>query len=193
MGLDSVELIVEWENYFNIEIPNAVAEKISTVQDAVNAIAALRNITRESTLLRENVFQKMQLAAIGFLPSGQTIKLSDLVTQIFPDNTKENWQLLEEQLQLEVPNPPMTRKTKSEGNILNRLAWTPDFDFEQLTFSQLTDVICGANYKALINPKAIVSQYEIYIAIMGITVDKIGIDFYEYAPEKTFCGDFGID
>ncbi len=38
-SLDTVELIMEFEKEFNIAIPDEDAEKIGTVQDAVNYIA----------------------------------------------------------------------------------------------------------------------------------------------------------
>ncbi len=38
-SLDTVELIMEFENKFGIQIPDEEAEKISTVQDAINYIA----------------------------------------------------------------------------------------------------------------------------------------------------------
>jgi acyl carrier protein len=37
-SLDTVELIMEFENQFQIQIPDEDAEKISTVQDAVDYI-----------------------------------------------------------------------------------------------------------------------------------------------------------
>ena len=37
-SLDTVELIMEFEKEFNITIPDDVAEKISTVQDAIDYI-----------------------------------------------------------------------------------------------------------------------------------------------------------
>ena len=37
-SLDTVELIMEFEKKFNIEIPDDAAEKISTVGDAINYI-----------------------------------------------------------------------------------------------------------------------------------------------------------
>jgi len=37
-SLDTVELIMEFENKFGIQIPDEDAEKISTVQDAINYI-----------------------------------------------------------------------------------------------------------------------------------------------------------
>lgn len=39
-SLDTVELIMEFENAFGIEIPDAAAEKISTVGDAISYIEA---------------------------------------------------------------------------------------------------------------------------------------------------------
>lgn len=39
-SLDTVELIMEFEKEFNITIPDDVAEKISTVQDAIDYIQA---------------------------------------------------------------------------------------------------------------------------------------------------------
>ncbi|MBO4768189.1 MAG: acyl carrier protein, partial [Bacteroidales bacterium] len=38
-SLDTVELIMEFENVFGITIPDDVAEKISTVKDAVEYIS----------------------------------------------------------------------------------------------------------------------------------------------------------
>jgi len=39
MGLDSIELVMEWEKYFNTEIPDKEAVKMSTVQDAIEYIS----------------------------------------------------------------------------------------------------------------------------------------------------------
>ena len=38
-SLDTVELVMAFEEEFNIEIPDEAAEKIQTVQDAVNFIS----------------------------------------------------------------------------------------------------------------------------------------------------------
>ena len=42
-SLDTVELIMEFEKEFDIQIPEEVAEKISTVKDAIDNIAQAVN------------------------------------------------------------------------------------------------------------------------------------------------------
>ena len=42
MGLDSVELVMEIENYFGIRIPDSEAEKIYTIQIMVDKWASKR-------------------------------------------------------------------------------------------------------------------------------------------------------
>lgn len=40
MGLDSVELVMEFEDFFEIDIPNEVAEKLQTVGDVTDYVHA---------------------------------------------------------------------------------------------------------------------------------------------------------
>lgn len=39
-SLDTVELVMAFEDEFNIEIPDEAAEKIATIQDAINYLEA---------------------------------------------------------------------------------------------------------------------------------------------------------
>lgn len=194
MGLDSVELVMEWEKYFDIQIPNLVAEKIDTVQNAVDAISTILNLTEEKTELKNNIFDRLQNVVSKTIAINLSINQSDLVSKVFPDNNQKTWTLIATELGLEIPFPP----TKPDDNslktkVLTILNWTPKFNYTELTFSDLTDIICGNNCQSLIDAKSIKTKYEIYIVLMAITVDKIGIDFYEFKPDKTFTGDFGID
>ena len=40
-SLDGIELIMEIEDYFEISIPDEAAEKVVTVQDAINLVAEM--------------------------------------------------------------------------------------------------------------------------------------------------------
>jgi len=42
-------------------------------------------------------------------------------------------------------------------------------------------------------PNEYKSKYEIYLAIMRITVDKIGVNYSEIGIEKSFADDLGVD
>ena len=42
-SLDTVELVMAFEEEFNIEIPDEVAEKIQTIKDAIDYIGNLQN------------------------------------------------------------------------------------------------------------------------------------------------------
>ena len=194
MGLDSVELVMEWERYFNIEIPNPVAEKINTVQNAVDAISTIINISSDNTDLKDTIFDRLQSAISKTGLTNSSIHQSDLVSKLFSDSNKQTWTLIESALGLEIPFPPSKSNDNSlKAKILTVISWTPKFNYSELTFSELTDIICGNNCNSLIDAKLIKTKYEIYIVLMAITVDKIGIDIYEFKPDKTFTSDFGID
>jgi len=194
MGLDSVELLMEWERYFDIEIPDLVAEKINTVQNAVDAISTVLNISIDNADLKDNIFDRLQNAIFKTGLKNSSINQSDLVSKLFPDSNKQTWTLIQNYLGLEIPVPPNSTNDNSlKSKVLTMISWTPKFKYAELTFSELTDIICGNNCNSLIDAKLIKTKYEIYIVLMAITVDKIGIDIYEFKPDKTFTGDFGID
>jgi hypothetical protein len=194
MGLDSVELVMEWERYFNIEIPNPVAEKINTVQNAVDAISTILNISSDSTDLKDTVFDRLQSAISKNGLTNSLINQSDLVSKLFSDSNKQTWTLIQSDLGLEIPFPFIgTNNNALKSKVMTIISWTPKFNYAKLTFSELTDIVCGNNCNSLIDSKLIKTKYEIYIVLMAITVDKIGIDIYEFKLDKTFTGDFGID
>jgi hypothetical protein len=84
-----------------------------------------------------------------------------------------------------------------QTGILNRLInptpWSPNYQWQNLTFGQLVNAICANNFVALVDKKNIGTTFEIYLAVVRITVDIAGIDFYEAGPEKSFTSDLGLD
>src|SRR5215203_1088044 len=100
MGLDSVELLMEVENYFGIRIPDAEAEKIYTIQLMVDSVAAHLNIKDDGMGLRDEVFQKIVLSIQDLGWKSQKIQLSDLVSAHIPTDTKGVWTDLKKSLRL---------------------------------------------------------------------------------------------
>ena len=191
MGLDSVELLVEWEKYFNIQISDLEAEKILTVQNAVDCVSRHLNILRHDTHLQDEVFNRVQ-TALSNIDLENTYTKDDYFCRKVPVNVERFWTIFENELKLKVPTPPKDSEDRFFGKKIFTISLRQDFKYDQMTFGQLTDVICASNFEKFIN-KNISSKYEVYISIMAMTVEKIGIDPYIFGPEKTFTGDFGID
>lgn len=51
MGLDVVELMIEFEQHFQVKIEDREAEQACTIQDIVNLICLKRNITAQHCLI----------------------------------------------------------------------------------------------------------------------------------------------
>lgn len=192
MGLDSVELLVSFENYFGITIPDQEAEKINKISEVRDSVCRHLGITSSHTALRDNVFAVLQKALIRTGISHNSIHLRDYLKDVF-NYDPEIWQQLERETGLNIPPFPMPREDTFIDRLISRMAWKPQVDYDALTFSDFCDVICAANYQTLLNARTLGSSYEVYIALMAITEDKIGVDFYEIKPDKRFTDDFGID
>ena len=66
-------------------------------------------------------------------------------------------------------------------------------NFQNITWKKYIDIILAVNLENLNPPIVYNSKYEIYIAIMRLTVNKIGVDYGEIGIEKYFTDDLGVD
>lgn len=173
MGLDSVELLVDVEKYFDIQLQSSEAEKIATIQDMADAVAIHLQIPPGSALLRNRVFARVADALVktGYLES---VTMLHSLAGCLSQEDKAQWQAFVKAIELEVPEPSVT-------------------EWKTLSLGLLTDAICMANYTTLIDRTHISSRYEIYVVVGGITVVNIGVSYYEIAPEKSFTSDLGVD
>ena len=192
MGLDSVELLMEVEKFFNIRIPDNEAENITTVQLMVDSVSFHRNIKNESFELRDFVYTKITGVLTDMNLLDRKLELSELILPLISPSNKVQWALFEEKLALNIPRPAINSDSII-GKIKSKLNWTPLYEPEQVTVEQFIAAICSKNCSILIIPSHIKSRYQIYIAVMSIIVDKIGVDEYEIAPEKSFTDDLGVD
>lgn len=194
MGLDSVELVMEVERSFRINIPDAEASKIYTVQDMVNTVAAHLQITDDGTSLRDRMFgkvvQAMEAAAPGMV---QYVTIhSKIPASIHPDNISV-WEAFLQNLQLKVPVPAKPgNKNRFIKKLIPGIVGDPVYDWHSLSMETLVDAIYARNYGTMRNP-GLITRYEIYTTVIEITAEKLGIDYYEITPEKSFTTDLGID
>jgi acyl carrier protein len=195
MGLDGIELLMEIEKYFGIEIPDAEAEKLDTIQLMVDSVAGHLNITNESTELRHSIFQRLVNSFRSLGLTSQNINLSDLANQFVSVDDKKRWAELERSLSLSVPKPALIQKASNKISelVMNLISMPQQYDWQAITIEQFVDSICVRNYSTLIERTRIKNKYEIYVAVAAITVDKIGVDCYEIGPNKSFTQDLGVD
>jgi acyl carrier protein len=194
MGLDSVELVVSIEDYFHILIPNAEAEKINTVQNMVDSVAAQLNITSTDAKLQDELLAKTTAGINQVCTIADAIQLNCLVGEYISLNDKEKWSKIEKILGFEIPLPPMPHKGHSGLlSFIKKALPPPGYDPAQINFAQLIATIGACNYQLLITPFHITSKYEIFLAVSGITAEKMGLDYYEIAADKSFSNDLGID
>jgi acyl carrier protein len=195
MGLDSVELVVAVERYFKINIADADAEKIYTIQNMVDCVAEHLNVAATDSKLRNDLFEKTKTCIQQVYTQHNTIQLNSLVCAYISIDDKEKWKAFEQAIGLKVPRPERPHNSNHPiGNAINKLLSSSVlYKAEKITFEQLIDAIAACNYQTLINSNSIKSKYEIYTAISGITVEKIGVDYYEIGADKSFTNDLGID
>ena len=190
MGLDSIELLMEIENYFGISIPDAEAEKLYTIQLMVDSVAQHLKISNGDLELRDKIFLSVTttMKELGWLV--ENITPADFIAQYLPSTYKQDWKSFEDALRLSIPLPHLRSQ---KPTLLESLIGKPLYKSEEICFEQFITAICANNYQELIDKNNIKSTYEIYIAVMGITVDKVGVDYYEIGPDKSFTSDLGID
>ncbi len=195
MGLDSVELVMEMEKYFSIQIPDPEAEKITTIQKMVDCVAKHLSVSNNSIELRDAIVDKIQTILIKINLTDKPLNPTAPVFLTLPPKNKSIWQSFINELALIVPKPETMGKSGGTfiNNIKTKLSWNPLYDWTEITVEQFASAICARNCATLIDRSAIKNTYEIYVAVTSITVDKIGVDYYEITPEKSFTNDLGVD
>lgn len=191
MGLDSVELLMEIEDYFGIRIANADAERISTVQEMVDVVARQLHIEQTASELQETVFNKV---AMYFGNTGR-MQLTDRIAEYLQIENKDQWTALELAIGLNIPRPFGISSTSHRliAKFTRFIGVPINYDWNTLSVSAFIDAICARNYQQLISRNSIGSKYEIFIMIIVITVEQIGVEYFEVLPEKSFTNDLGVD
>lgn len=195
MGLDSVELVMEVEKHFSISIPDPEAEKAYTVGKLVNCVSKIIKVRGYDFSLRENTFVFIKKALLALDPSLPDFSITSIVSRSLNIKDKPLLRMLEHNTLLKLPG--IDTKASDDNGILPKLKrwlhFIETIDFEKIIWKKYIDIILSANLEKLSPGIQYNSKYEIYIAIMRITVDKIGVDYEEIGIEKSFTDDLGVD
>lgn len=192
MGLDTVELIMSFERYFGLVVPDSEAENINTVGDVATwfsqqlGVAGLRHSAVRTTVAGQ---------FLGGLPPGanETVPLR----QLLPDAQalKAYRYALRNRYGLVLPPLAALPTAPAPPSLWERLTGRqlPKMPhWHTQTLAELIDWAVAANYEQLLVPP-LASQYEVEQAVIGITSDKSGVPVEEIRLQSSFTNDLGMD
>ncbi|WP_460586301.1 acyl carrier protein [Hymenobacter arcticus] len=193
MGLDSVELLVRFEKYFEVDVPDSVAEQLATPSDVASWVSQFLGISlAHDSARRAAVAQQLKLLFGPLMPVATT-QLADLL----PNG--EAWahyaQLLVSQTSWQLPEIDWLRPPRARGWLNQLFNWVTSVEPPEpnsYSFADLIDWTLARNYEALL-PKPWQSYYEVLQAVMGITSNSSGLDMSEIKSNSRFTSDLGID
>jgi acyl carrier protein len=196
MGLDSVDLIITFEQKFKIEIPDQAAEGIGTIGQMATWLYQHLPLHPPERDLEGEILARLDQAfsQLGLPPvRDPTARLVDLLP---PEGITTTWQALPTALGLALPTLNDIDLKKSPQIWLRRLGlppWRPKRGVLASTVAELAQHICVLNYHQLIDFDRFSSQYEIMVAVMGITHELCGVEPSEMHRDSSFTNDLGID
>lgn len=193
MGLDSIELLQAIEHRFGIAVCTVEAEKIYIVQDMVNTVARHLNLTDTNPTLRDKVFKRVSLAIQRLSKQPFKLSLTDSISTYVTPTNHNQWITLSRAIGMQIPVPNNQPYKTAIGLIQNPIQSTPFYNWDSITVDQFVAAICAKNYNSIFNSTKAETTYDVYIIIYGITIEKTGIDYYAFGPEKSFTDDFGLD
>lgn len=191
--MDSVELLVRFEKYFEVEVPDAVAESICTPGDLAAWVSqhlaipvGLPATSRETVARRlRDVFAARAPAEITalaeLLPDGEA--WAHYAAQLAND---AGWQL---------PEIGWLQPPRARGWLNQLFNWMTTVTPPEPNLYRLADLIdwtLARNYQLLL-AKPWQSQYDILQAVIGITSEQSGLEISEIRPDSSFVLDLGID
>ncbi len=173
MGLDSVELLVSFENEFGIEVPDLDAEHMSTVGDVATwffghmSIKKLNNTTKL-------VLAKKILGSLERIGVNNNIKLDEPMSNFFP---KENLSLVWEEFtkELGLKTPKLNRLDlgqKKSANLISKIFQRNRPALLSHNFERLIEWVGALNYRQFVDPKNVASLFDVTIVVMYLTSSR---------------------
>lgn len=186
---------MEVEKHFSISIPDREAEKAYTVGKLVDCVANILGVKSYDFTLREKTFSLFKTELQNLRRDRADFSISSKVTDNLDIQDKQLIQSIESRLNVKLPGIYFKPENSNgiAGNVKRWLAMIDDIDFNEITWKKFIDITLAKNLNSNALTIEYKSKYEIYLAIMRITVDKLGVEYSEIGIEKIFTDDLGVD
>ena len=197
MGLDSVQLVIDIEDIFNIQIPDKECEQICTVEDFANIVKKYVVLYPNQECLTQHVFYKLRRSFEMIGDSRNEILPNSVISHLLPScDLKYWWSVFQDELELKIPLLHKTDLDKSINSTIN-LFGVPILKrakpITQNSLRILIDWILVINHAQFINPLKVKNRYEIERVIIGIIHTNCAVPIDEIFLRSEICNDFGID
>lgn len=189
MGLDSVELIIELEIFFNVEISDKAAGEIGTIQEATDHISTIVKYFDRGIDSKAEILKRLIEILSDLQTNPKPVSADQRIFDLLPINNQDGWKILSEKLNYELPVPYLTGRF---GKFVERI-FPSKVKFEDTTLDRFVDLLIAVNYKTVLKKGQIQNRHEVLIGVIGITIDKCGVNPFEVFPNSRFTSDLGID
>lgn len=179
MGLDTVELVLAFEEEFGIEITDKTAEQMVTVGDVYNFFRTKLKTVPPKECLTQRVFYKLRRALIENygLQRHQILRDTRLSSLLSVKEIEEGWPYLEVFAELECPNFETAKNCLSATKVL--------------TVEEIVHALIDLNYQKL-QPNDLGDE-DIYRRIVNVTVQQLNVRREEVMMHTSFTKDLGAD
>ena len=115
--------------------------------------------------------------------------MDDLIIDIIPPTNSTAWIEIAEQMKCTELSPFGTNKF--EDFVIKILP--AEASFQNSTVDRFTDLICAINFNEVLEKGKIQDEHEVLIGVIGMTIDKIGVNPYDVWQNSSFVNDLRID
>lgn len=182
MGLDTVELVMAFEEEFGIDIPDQEAERMVYVRDVVRFFKERMDVTPPEDCLTKRVFYKLRRALIeNYGLQRHQIQRNTVLSDLMPlKQIEDGWPYLEMFLKLETPS--FKRSCEIFGF---------EHNVQVLTIEEIIYRLLAINQGKLGYYDK--DEQEIFRRVVDVTVRQLNVDRDQVHMDVTFTRDLGAE
>lgn len=189
MGLDSVELVISFEETFQISIPNTEVEKMRTPRHVIDFIVSTFGTRVEGpaavmTKRQADLWAQLECAMRSSGLAGKSLRVDQRLDEVFADRgaRRQHWSKLRRQMKVK------------EWPSLRWLGLSADFPAHLQTLGDLVDWL-SCNRPQILTAEELqaLTREDIALLVKNIVLYQIGISEEKYGEDRRFIEDMGVD